>query len=629
MINLSPQQLEVVQFPIGGPLQVLASAGSGKTRVLTERIRFLLENTKKDGVIALTFTNAAAEEMQNRLSEVYGVKERCWISTVHGVAQRIIESYGNTIGLPAELHIYERDLDRKALFIQSLTNASIDVDYFLGSEGAKDRNKKIQRYMEMFSSVKRELLTDDEIQEISTQEDNFWEIYSGYQETLLASGGIDFDDILVYAHRILLEQPWCAGIYRAKYRHVCVDEAQDLNKAQYEFVKALCGDDIRSVLMVGDPNQMIYGFNGSSTKFLCQRFPQEFTPAVFELKLNYRSSRAVIHLANKIKPGSQIETSFALEGRRELVSLRDENSEAEWVVSKIQSLLGEKNNPEIEGDISVDKIVIIGRNWFVFSAIEEALGRSGLSFSRKKGERQAEPSSTLGKVLDLSIRLKLNPKDWIDGKKLCAALKIPAPIDWNNEDILSVFSEVTEKSSVVFNLLQSKALQAINNLNLEKPNFPKLFHELDAYIRSLVPTNSSDDAQAELEQSFFELAELQRCWTAFKRKGLGDSLLSFRNAMALGQLSEAPDNSGISLSTVHTMKGLEKDIVFLVGMCEGVFPDYRAISSQELEEEKNSAFVAITRSRRWIYVTYPEMRKMPWGDLRWHAQSRFFKLLAD
>ena len=166
MISLSAAQSEVVHAPVGNPIQVLASAGSGKTRVLTERVRYLIEMTKKDGVIAFTFTNKAAEEMLSRLEGLEGIEERCWIATIHSVAQRILGQYGHTIGLPSELHIYERDQDRKTLFMQALRENGIDIDTFLDvtdDRTRKERENIIQRYMEQFSIVKRELLTEDEI----------------------------------------------------------------------------------------------------------------------------------------------------------------------------------------------------------------------------------------------------------------------------------------------------------------------------------------------------------------------------------------------------------------------------------------------------------------------------------
>ena len=617
MIKLSPEQLTIVNAPIGQSMKVVASAGSGKTRVLTERVRYIIENTRKDGVIALTFTNKAAEEILNRLEDIDDVNERCWIATIHAVAQRILDQYGHTIGLPSELHIYERDEDRKTIFIQSLRNSGRYVD----------ENAKIQEQLQQFATVKRELLVND--QEISSryaENKEFLSIYNSYQEALIESGGIDFDDILVYAHRVLLKQRWCGDIYRAKYKHICVDEAQDLNKAQYEFIKALCGEKITSVLMVGDNNQMIYGFNGSSHKYFSQSFLDDFNPIQYSLKQNFRSSKAVIHLANKIKQGSQLESDFVRDGRSEIKKLEDENTEAIWICNKINELLEEKSNFEIEGDISLDKMVVIARNRFVFKKLEEHLKRLEIPYSLKKNERLVEPSSTFGKVLDLAIQLRLNKKDWVDGKKLCAVLKIDIPDVWGEEDLLSKFAENSLKADIPMPDIQSKLLLEIQNLDLDEPNIPKLYKTFESLIKNSRNeiSNESDKFNDEIERSLIELNEFKDCWGKFKGKGLV-SLSSFRNAMALGQLYEDFGKSGITLSTVQSFKGLEKDIVFLMGMCEGVFPDYRARTQEKIEEERNNAFVAVTRARRWIYITYPHKREMPWGDTKVQQASRFIR----
>ncbi len=629
MINLSMAQSAIVEASVDRPIQVLASAGSGKTRVLTARIRHIIENTRKDGVIAFTFTNKAAEEMQYRLEDIEDADDRIWISTIHGVAQRILEQYGHTIGLPSELHIYERDQDRKTVFLQSLREGGVDIDSFL--EVIDERTKKnregiIHNYMEQFSVVKRSLLSEEEIKNKYESNERFLTIYQAYQSALLESGGIDFDDILVYAHRILLEQSWCGDIYRAKFKHVCVDEAQDLNKAQYEFVKALCGEKIKSLMMVGDPNQMIYGFNGSSHDYLCMHFVSDFSPQKFELKENYRSSKAVIHLANKLKPGSQVEAEFALGGHCQIEVMQDEESEAQWIVNSIKNLLDSKTNPEIEGDISLSKMVVIARNRFVFSTLQNKLDDNEIRYSLKKGERQVEPSSLFGKVLDLSIRLRLNPKDWVDGKKLCTVLQIDPPKLWGGDSLLKIFAEQVRRPEIAFSELFFMLLQAVFELDLDEPNIPKFCTKFKTELEKLASISSEDN---EFAIALQELQDFRTSWTAFKRKGLGDNLMSFRNATALGQLTEDFDPFGLTLSTVHTMKGLEKDIVFLMGMCEGVFPDYRAHTKHEIDEERNSAFVAVTRSRRWIYITYPLRRMMPWGDTKVQKPSRFVREMQD
>jgi DNA helicase-2/ATP-dependent DNA helicase PcrA len=631
MINLSSPQHAVVFAGFDQPMLVLASAGSGKTRVLTERVRYILENTKKEGVVALTFTNKAAEEILARLDDMAEERDRCWIGTIHSIAQRVVEQYGHTIGLPHELHIYERDEDRKTMFLQSLRDTGVDIDVFLNvsdDKTKKERGQIIQNYLDQFAYIKRELLTEDEVKVRYANDDRFWKTYKEYQNSLIMSGGLDFDDILVYAHRILLEQPWCAKLYRVKYKHVCVDEAQDLNKAQYEFIKAFCGEEIKSLMMVGDPNQMIYGFNGASSDFLCNKYVSDYHPVRFEINDNYRSSRSVIRLANKLIPGSQVENDFALTGLCEIRSMPDETAEALWIASKIKTLLLKKADPEIEGEITLANMVVIGRNRFVFREIERIFEVENISFSLKKGERKVEPSSLFGKVLDLSVRLLINPKDWVGGKKLCVALNLPVPENWGEVDILKTFALKISSASVIFSDIQKELLMAVADINVNNPNVPKLFDHFNNKLATL-KNNIPEDKVNELERSLLELQEFRNCWTAFRRKGLGESLSAFRNAIALGQLTNEQVGAGLTLSTVHTMKGLEKDIVFLVGMCEGVFPDYRAKSKKDIDEELNSAFVAITRAKRWIYITNPMQRVMPWGGVKSQQVSRFVSLLKS
>lgn len=625
-MNLSNAQRQIVEAPLDIAIQVLASAGSGKTRVLTERVRHILRETKKEGVIALTFTNKAADEMRARLADSEQAEDRAWIATIHSVAQRILEKYGHTVGLPSELHIYDRDKDRMEVFMQSLREDGIDIDDYLNisdSKELKNREKNLQSYMDIFSKIKRELLTESEVTELYPNS-NIWKIYTDYQAALLGSGGIDYDDILVCAHRILLDHDWIAKIYRSQYKHVCVDEAQDLNKAQYEFIKMLCGDVIKSVLMVGDPNQMIYGFNGSSKDYLCTHFVEDFTPQKFELKENYRSTKAVIRAANKLRPGSQTEIDYALEGRIKISEFDSEENEAAAIVATIKNLLDLKVHDEIEGEISLGNMVVIGRNRFVFSKLEKCLQDNSIPYSLRKGERQLEPSTRFGKVLDYAIRVKLNSKNWVDGKKLCQVLGISEPDNWSKNVLQDLAAKIVSSADDYSEIFQ-KLLSAIDNLDVDNPKIPKLVKDFNALLASLVENHNgaSDERTEDVKLSLEELDEFNRTWTRFKRKGLGDSLVAFRNALALGQLSDNAFDDGLTLSTVHTMKGLEKDIVFLIGMCEGVFPDYRANTAKELDEERNNAFVAVTRAKRWLYVSYPRQRMMPWGDIKFQRKSRF------
>ncbi len=624
MLTLSTEQAEIVNLPLDGAQQVLASAGAGKTRVLTERVRHILKQTKKDGVIALTVTNKAALEMTSRLTDFDQEQDRAWIATIHSVAQRILQKYGHTIGLPSEMHIYDRGNDRMEVFMQFLRDDGVNIDEYLdvtNSKELRNREQNLRRYMDCFSRIKRELLTEQDVEDLYPNK-NLWKVFQDYQSSLIDSDGIDYDDILSYAHRILLTHDWVAKIYRSKYKHVCVDEAQDLNKAQYEFIKVLCGDVIRSVLMVGDPNQMIYGFNGSSPDFLCKHFLNDFSPQQFELKKNYRSARAVIKVANKLKPHSQTEIKYALKGRVKIAPFDDEETEANFIVSTIHDLLDLKTHNEIEGQISLDKMVVIARNRFGFNSLIDCLKAKGIPYYLRKGERQSEPSTKFGQVLDYAVRVKLNPKDWVDGRKLCQVLDIEEPQSWTKTVLSDLANQVSALNQDDSELL-SKLIIAIDRLDIDSPNIPKLAEEFNGHLTSYVtkPTEASIDEFENVRLSLNELDQFKQTWTRFKSRSLGESLIAFRNASVLCQLSENGLVGGLTLSTVHTMKGLEKDIVFLIGMCEGVFPDYRAKTTEKLDEECNSAFVAVTRAKRWLYITYPKKRVMPW-EIQNYSKNR-------
>lgn len=625
MIKLSEKQAEIVNFPIGNAIQVIATAGTGKTRVLTERIRFILNQTKKDKIIALTFTNKAAEEMQNRLATIPEVQDRVWIATIHSVAQGILEKYGHLIGLPKDLHIYENDRDRMEMFIKSLREGGIDIDKYLEIKD-KDERKKIDKalkdYMGVFSRIKRENLYESDILKEFANNKTVWKKYKDYQVALLESNGIDYDDIIIYAQKILLENPNVARNYRVQYKHVCVDEAQDLNKSQYNFIKTFCGDVIKSLLMVGDPDQMIYGFNSSSEKFLCKDFIIDFSPDKFHLKENYRCTKAVVDVANILKANKQLSSDYALEGKVCIAAYESEEEEAFGVVNKIKEMMLDNQTNEIEGGISLDKIVVIGRTKFVLDKVAEALSDDNLPYYFKKSDRNVENLSRFGKVLDYSINIKLNPKNWIDAHKLFDTLNIE--IGKKEEFTLDDFIQKLVKEDIE-QVLFKELLIKINELNPSEPNIPKLVRDMSNYLGNMASDGNNEMSG---QDEYFisnskELDSLNQKWTRFKRQGLGNSLSAFKNAISLGKLNDDSNEEGITLSTVHTMKGLEKDIVFLIGMCEGVFPYYLANTSEEIEEESNNAFVAITRAKRWLFISYPVTRKMPWGSVKRQKISRF------
>jgi DNA helicase-2/ATP-dependent DNA helicase PcrA len=620
MIMLSDEQQLIVDTPLNEAIQVLATAGSGKTRVLTERIRYILQSTKKDGVIAVTFTSKAAEEMRTRLSDLNDLQERCWIETLYSVARRVLNQYGYSIGLPTNLQILENNQDRKTIFLQALNNQGVDVDAYLNvpEPKRKKRGAILRGYMERFAEVKRDLLSREAIKQNEKYGDDFLKIYDAYQDALLSNQCIDFDDILVYARRILIEQPLSAKIYRAKFKHICVDEAQDLNKAQYEFIKAFCGDVIHSVMMVGDPKQMIYGFNGASHQYLCQYFISDFKPIAYKLDKNYRSAQSIIQLANQLIPNNPFSSvDLALKGLVETRAFASEETEAIWIVQKIQQLLTLANHTDIDGTIVLSKMAVIARNRFIFKVLIKQLEHHTIEYSLTVPEMQsARKKSVLAQVLDDSLRLYLNDKDSTAYQNLHHVLGL-SNSPKQMIPLAEIATQVAKKGAEYANLYRL-AIEQILLLEKHSPNIKKLCITL----RKALEAEKENDA---LLMAYYELDEFNKSWVTFKRNDLGDSLQAFRNASSMGQLNKQFNSQGVTLGTTHTMKGTEKDIVFLMGMNEGVLPDYRAKTPQTLKEEKNNAFVAITRAKRWLYISYPETRVMPWGDKKQQKVSSFIK----
>ncbi len=236
-----------------------------------------------------------------------------------------------------------------------------------------------------------------------------------------------------------------------------------------------------------------------------------------------------------------------------------------------------------------------------------------------------EPVSPLGKIIDCGIRLKLNPKDWIHRQIICDIIEIAHPLKWHDQPHLMNLANKIQSSDRPLLSFYSDLLLGIDDMNSSDPNIVKFcwsVHQKLIDLGHTVPEHFH-----EIEICIEELEEFYKCWTVFKKKGLGSSLDSFQSALSLGELvQETTKDESLMLSTVNTMKGLEKDIiVFMMAMCEGIFPDYRAKSDVEIAEERNNAFVAVTRAMRWLYVSYPVRKRMPWGKERTMKKSQFIQ----
>ena len=366
-------------------------------------------------------------------------------------------------------------------------------------------------------------------------------------------------------------------------------------------------------MMVGDPNQSIFHFTGSSPDFMDKEFVKDFQPTkVFQLNENYRSSKKVLEAAKKIRPENENLADVIKEGDFELKSLEDEQAEAQWIVDKIKMLVGSTHD-DIEGVISEEKIAVLARNKYVFNALELKLKEKNIPYYYKMTLGAIKFESDLMKLFDLALRIKINPQDILHKERLLKNLKID----------VDKICDLQAVSSTLDSGLEKQLLEIASSLNADGSNLKKLFEQFRSRI-----TLENDN---EREMVINDIDELLKHWANYAKKTDNKSLHQFKNDMALGKTHSLTKHTGITLSTVHTMKGQEFDIVFLMGMDDETFPDYRAIKNGgiELTQEKNNLYVAFTRAKRFLYVTWPKKRLMPWGDSKHRSVSRFLRVFDD
>ena len=608
-IDLSDKQKKIV-FAENGPIYVKASAGSGKTRVLTERIRYLLGNTNKK-ILALTFTNKAGDEIKERLSDISEIDKRAFVGTFHGFCKYMLENHGNLIGLPKIPNIFEDEADRLELIEQAIKQTP---SYAAEYKTQDERQMKDFRYqcLNFISKVKRELIADSELEQ-HTEDGNIVLFYQNYQDILRSQNAIDFDDLLLLAYSLLTNYPKTAGLYRRSFFAICIDEAQDLNNAQYQLLLALANGEFTNIMMVGDPNQAIYHFNGSSPEYMDKHFVHNFKPTIIELDKNYRSSKEVLLAAKKIIPDAEKIPITAKNGVFEIHCLEDEYDEAQWVINKIKELITSESPDDIEGDIVCEKIAVLARNKYVFNALETQLNDGGLDFYYKMTPGMIQFESDLMKIFDLALRVRVNPLDSLHKGRLFSNLKIK---NTNNLSMVTIVPQVPDG-------LNKKIIKLVTELNDDGSNIKQA---LESFRNNL---NIEDENEKNM--IFNDINELLKHWHNYAKRTDNKSLHQFKNSMALGQTHPLTQHNGITLSTVHTMKGQEFDIVFIIGMDDETFPDYRAIRSGGIEmiQEKNNLYVAFTRAKRFLYVTWPQKRMMPWGQYRLRRRSQFLNVFND
>ena len=620
--GLNPDQLDAVVH-MGGPLLVVAGAGSGKTRVLTHRIAHLIdtEGVHPQRILAITFTNKAAGEMKERVARLVGsVAKNMWVSTFHAACVRILRAHADLLGYPRSFSIYDQ-ADAQRLTSYVIRDLHLDAKRFTP-----------RGVHAVISKWKNELLfpADALITAATPMDRHHGEIYRDYQARLLKAGAMDFDDLLTNVVVLLREHPDVLHQYQERFQHILIDEFQDTNTAQNQIVLML-GALHQNVTVVGDQDQSVYRFRGADFRNILQfedAFPDVTT---IVLNQNYRSTQIILDAANSVisnNPTRKAKTLWSELGRGEGITryhADDEGDEAMWVARTAQELHDNQA-------VMWKEIAIFYRTNAQSRVVEEALIRYGVPYKVIGGTRFYDRREI--KDAMAYLRAISNPADEISIKRV---LNVPkrgvgdtsiAKLDtWARETGEGFMDAMRNAEEAGLSGSAARGVLAFVSL------LDNLGHLLDG--------SPADVLQAALNNSGY-LAELEAetsVEAAGRLENIGELIGSAREFTRvdefLEQVSLVADTDELSddnytvMMTLHAAKGLEFPYVFVVGMEEGIFPHVRAQSDpDEMEEERRLAYVGITRAQQKLHVSHAWSRSL-FGSTQYNPSSRFLDEIPD
>jgi len=640
--GLNPQQREAVEHS-GGPLLVVAGAGSGKTRVLTRRIAYLIKarDVRPSQILAITFTNKAAGEMKERVAAAVGVGAPHWVSTFHSACLRILRHDAKRLGFTSGFSIYD-DADSQRLMKMVTRDLSLDPKRFSPRAVAN-----------AVSAAKNELIDHESFAARAEGpiQTTYAECYGEYQRRLRAANALDFDDLIMTTVNLLQAFPDVAEHYRRRFRHVMVDEYQDTNHAQYVLVRELVGVEGQSpelppgeLCVVGDADQSIYAFRGATIRNIAE-FEADYPNAkVILLEQNYRSTQTILSAANAVisrNPDRKPKNLWTDRGSGERIVgwvAGDEHEEATFVANEVDRL-------HDEGAAQPRDVAIFYRTNAASRVFEEVFIRVGLPYRVVGGVRFYERREVRDALAYL--RVLANPEDVVSLRRI---LNVPkrgigdraeACVDALASRERITFGAALRRCEEAYGIATRSlsSIRAFNDLleglaTLVEAGTPpstvlEAILEQTGYLREL--ETSTDPQDAGRVENLGELIAVAR---EYEELDPESSVAGFLERVALvadsDQLPDATsdgdpvdDGGQVTLMTLHTAKGLEFPVVFLTGCEDGVFPHMRALGDPvELAEERRLAYVGITRAEERLYLTRSELRRN-WGSPQWFPASRF------
>ena len=620
--GLNPVQYEAVTHTTG-PLLIVAGAGSGKTRVLTHRIAHLIKDqgVSPFEILAITFTNKAADEMKHRVAELVGpVAEKMWVSTFHSACVRILRRDAQRLGFPSSFTIYDQaDIQRLTGYV--IRDLGLDAKKFpprsvhASISAAKNDDVGPVEYRERAATIFERKISD---------------VFTEYQARLLKAGAMDFDDLLVNTVEVFRQFPEVLESYQRRFRHVLVDEYQDTNRVQNELVLMLTAQS-GDVCVVGDADQSIYKFRGADMRNIVE-FENAFPDVtVVLLEQNYRSSQTILDAANAVianNLGRKPKELWTEAGPGEAIvryHADDEADEAQWIAHQIMHL---KDSGHTWGDCA-----IFYRTNAQSRVIEEYLMRVGIPYKVVGGTRFYDRRE----VKDALAYLKatVNPADEVSVKRVLNTPK--RGVGDSSVGRLDAYAR-SHGLTFVDALREAPAAGVTGRAVKGIEDFLKLLDDLTLFTddgpaavieaamqRSGYVSELEAEHSIEAEGRIENLAELVGAARDF---GSIDEFLEQISLVAdTDELDE--DESSVVLMTLHSAKGLEYPVVFLIGLEDGVFPHLRSIGEpDELEEERRLAYVGITRARERLYLTHAWARTL-YGGTQYNPPSRFLDEIPE